>query len=176
MIESIYWKKDLIEFSKSLCNQKPIKRWSEKAQVNFEKEIILKFFLVRKLMESNTISNSLRKELFEITAYPKINKSVTPWNQYYFDEHFDLAKPQKVKKDIKFICNQLIHSLIVFAFVEEKKWSYIMTCSDFEYSNFIYKVEIKEVAEIFKKIGENYPNSMKYNFNNKTGKYETELE
>ena len=176
MIESKYWKKDLLELSKLLKKQAPIKRWSEKLQVNFEKEIIMKFFLVRKLAETHKISDSLKKELHEIIAYPKTDKYTTPWNQYDFDEHFEMEKPKVVLKDLIFICNQLIHSLIIFAFTEDKKWSYIMTCSDFEFSKYIYKIDVLTIAKIFKQIGENYPRTNNTLFKEKTNKFNIKVE
>jgi hypothetical protein len=45
MIESSYWKKDLLDFAESLKIQKEIKDESEKSQVLFEKEIIINFFI-----------------------------------------------------------------------------------------------------------------------------------
>jgi len=52
MIESRYWKDDLLKLAKELKPEKHPKRWPEKRQVNFEKEIIISFFKIRKLFET----------------------------------------------------------------------------------------------------------------------------
>ena len=44
VIESRYWKEDLLNHAKRLRPVKKPKRWSERAVVNFEKELIISFF------------------------------------------------------------------------------------------------------------------------------------
>ena len=60
MIESEHWKDDLLKFSKKLNNQKFRQfRWlhfNEKQIVNCEKQIVICFFIVRKLFESHKVS------------------------------------------------------------------------------------------------------------------------
>jgi hypothetical protein len=54
MIESNYWKEDLLAHAKRLRPVKKPKRWSERAVVNFEKELMISFFMVRALLERAT--------------------------------------------------------------------------------------------------------------------------
>lgn len=55
MIESCYWKEDLLEHARELKPDKKPKRWTEKRHVNFEKKISISFFIIRKLLESNKL-------------------------------------------------------------------------------------------------------------------------
>ena len=47
MIESRYWKEDLLSHADRLSPVKKPRRWSERAVVNFEKELMISFFMVR---------------------------------------------------------------------------------------------------------------------------------
>ena len=162
MIESIYWKKDILAHSKKLKQIKKPKRWSNKLQVNFEKEIIITFFMIRKLFESNKISNISKKYKALISRIPIKNKKVNSLN--YFDlDLYNHQKEQECLKSISFICNQFIHGGATYAFRnEERKWETIYVCSDFERNKYIYKISIKEIKNIFKIIGTDKPTQMNY--------------
>jgi phosphoenolpyruvate-protein kinase (PTS system EI component) len=176
MIESVYWKKELLDFAKSLKNQKEIKRWSEKAQVLFEKEIILKFFIIRKLTEAKKISDSLKQKKYRIKAFKKNSTKLTEINYFDIYELYDSEKFELKSKDIKFICNQLIHSLTIFAFRENKKWNSVLMCSDLEKNKYIYEIDIKTIIEILTDFGNNYPDSFSYSYNENKGDYDVKIE
>ena len=62
MIESRFWKDDLVRYAKSF---KPVANppyYSEKRQVNFEKYVIVSLFMVRKLGESLKLSSKILKK------------------------------------------------------------------------------------------------------------------
>ena len=59
MIESCCWKEDLLNHSKRLKPVRKPARWSEEFVADFEKEIIVSFFCVRKLFEAHKLSGSL---------------------------------------------------------------------------------------------------------------------
>ena len=120
MIESRFWKVDLLNHAKKLKKRKEIKRWSEKSQVNFEKEIIISFFLIRKLIEANKISKAVKKTKIQLLAYPRTNKQLTNRNHWDVRELYDFDNPKNVTKGIVFLSNQLIHSLTIFAIRKDK--------------------------------------------------------
>lgn len=66
MIESCFWKEDLIKHAKRLKPSKKPKRWSERAVVNFEKELIISFFYIRKLLESKKVSKNIENYKMKI--------------------------------------------------------------------------------------------------------------
>ncbi len=176
MIESRYWKKELLDFAKSLKNQKEIKRWSEKAQVLFEKEIILHFFIIRKLTETKKISDSLSQKKYKIKAFKKNSTKLTEINCFDIYELYDSVKFELKTKNIIFICNQLIHSLTIFAFKENNKWNSVLMCSDFEKNKFIYEIDVKTIIEILTDFGNNYPYSFSYIYNENKSDYDVKIE
>ena len=176
MIESRYWKKELLDYAKSLKNQKEIKRWSEKSQVIFEKDLIINFFIIRKLIETKRISDSLRLKKYKIKAYPKNSIELTELNSFEFDELYNLEKFEIIEKNINFICNQLIHSLTIFAFRENKKWNNVIMCSDFEKNKWIYKIDLKTIIEILTDFGNNYPENITLIYNESKQDYDMKIE
>jgi len=116
MIESCYWKEDLFNHAKRLRPVKQPNRWSEKSVVNFEKEIIVSFFCIRKLFEAQKISSKPREYKAQVYSYAPTGKKITKLNQHSIDEIYDLVNEKKVHKKIVFLANQLIHSCTIFAY------------------------------------------------------------
>ncbi|MGR3309183.1 MAG: hypothetical protein ACUZ77_00260 [Candidatus Brocadiales bacterium] len=173
MIESRYWKEDLLNHAKRLEPVEKPRRWSERLVVNFEKEIIISFFCIRKLFETHKVSDKLREYKVEVYSCTPTGKKITRQNQASIDEVYDLSKEKKVKKKIMFIANQLIHSCTISAYREEdRNWGGVYACSDFERNKTIYRMPIEEIITIFKLVGNNYPSSYSAQWNEELGDYD----
>lgn len=175
MIESKYWKIDLLSHSHKLKEKNSVKRWSAKAQVKFEKEIIVSFFIIRKLIESHKISKATRDTKLQLLAFPRTSKEINNFNYWDIDEFFDLSRSVKVTKSIKFIANQLIHSLVIYAIRKNNKWDHILTCSDFEKSKRIYLILIKDVIKIFDLVGNDIHKGMAFTYDPDIDDYKIEV-
>jgi hypothetical protein len=116
MFESKYWKEDLLAHAKRLNPVKKPPRWTERRVNNFEKETIISFFCIRKLFETNKVSSKTKKYKAEVFCYDPTGKRITKLNQWYIDEIYDLQKERRVRKNIVFLANQLIHSCTIFAY------------------------------------------------------------
>lgn len=175
MIESRYWKDDLLKHAKALKPAKNPKRWSEKRQVNFEKEIVISFFKIRKLFETNKVSGVSRKHKAKILRYPIRAKKINNMNYWDIQEIYDLTKKSEVEKGIVFTCNQLIHGGATFAFRnDDRNWGGVFTCSDFERSKYIYQIPIEEIVTIFNLVGNDYPNQQTYTYSEELDDYKIE--
>lgn len=161
MIESCYWKEDLLLHAKRLKAVKTPKRWSEKLVVNFEKELIISFFCIRKLIETHKVSEKSRKYRASVFCYAPTGKKITWNNQWDIDAIYNLQKEKKVTKGIIFLANQLIHSCTLFVYREkDRNWGGVFACSDFERNKTIYRIPIKEIINIYELVGNDYPSSM----------------
>ena len=173
MIESYYWKEDLLNHAKRLKPVKDPSRWSERLVVNLEKEIIISFFCVRKLFETHRVSNKSREYKAQVFSYAPSGKRITRLNQNSIDEIYDLENERKVKKKIIFLANQLIHSCTIFAYrKDDRNWGGVYACSDFERNKTIYRIPIDEIISIFKLVGNDYPSSFSMKWNEKIGDYD----
>jgi len=95
MIESYYWKEDLLNHAKRLKPVKKPSRWSERLVVNFEKEIIISFFCIRKLFEAHKVSSKSREHKARVYTYAPSGKRITKLNQHSIDEVYDLDSEKK---------------------------------------------------------------------------------
>ncbi|MBP7528114.1 MAG: hypothetical protein KA801_09325 [Syntrophorhabdaceae bacterium] len=158
MIESVYWKEDLLEHAKRLKPVEKPPRWSQKLVVNFEKELIISFFCIRKLIEDHKVSSKSRQYRADVFSYMPTGKKISKLNQWDIDEIYDLQKEKPVKKGIVFIANQLIHSCTLYAYREsDRNWGGVYACSDFERDKTVYRIPVQEIIRIFKLVGNDYP-------------------
>ena len=173
MIESCYWKEDLLNHAKRLRPISNPPRWSERRVVNFEKELIISFFCIRKLFESNKVSSASREYRANIYWCPSTGHRITKLNQHSIDDIYDLEKEKRGNKSVIFLCNQLIHSCTAFAYRNEtRNWAGIYTCSDFERNRRIYRVPIEEIINIFKLVGSDFPSRFEMLWNEETEDYD----
>lgn len=111
ILESYDWKKELKryinEFSKDLSNRI---KYSETIRVKIELFFFITCFIVRKISESNKLSDEIESSLIPTKRYKNIKKFHTYLDRYEIDKHFDLNKPIKNNLEIKNLLNFGIHS------------------------------------------------------------------
>lgn len=175
MIESRYWKEDLLKNAQIIQPVENPPRWSEKSMVNFEKRIIISFFLIRKLFETYKVSQKSRLYKARIFCHKSRAKKITTKDHFVIDEVYDLNNEREVRKCIPFVANQLIHSCTIFAYREEdRNWGGVYACSDFERDNVIFRIPISEIVKILRLVGNDYPSKMKITWCGEKGDYRVE--
>jgi hypothetical protein len=161
MIESVYWKEDLLEHARRLKPVAKPPRWSERLVVNYEKGLMLSFFCIRKLIETNKVSNKTKRYRADVFCYAPAGKKITKMNQWDINDIYDLQSEKAVRRSILFLANQLIHSCTLYAYREvDRNWGGVFACSDFERNNTIYRIPVQEIVSILKLVGTDYPSSM----------------
>lgn len=178
MIESYYWKQDLLKFAKLFKPVKNPSRWSEKLQVNFEKEVIISFFIIRKLAECSKLSPITLKHKAKIHRNPCIGR-VNNRNFASIDDLYDLTIEEEIYKDVIFLCNQLIHGGAIYARRgADRNWDGIYTCSNFERQKFVYFIPVSEIVRALELAANDYPNTIEYKYDEKkeTIRYYAETE
>jgi hypothetical protein len=155
MIESRYWKEDLLAHARRLRPVKRPKRWSERGVVNFEKELMISFFMVRALLERGKLSTKVQSHKVQVTKYPWNGKPVTILNFADVDELYDFGKSVESSASVGFISNQFVHARTIYASRNEtKNWSHVLLCSDFERKKAIYLVPVAQIQRIFHLVAE----------------------
>ena len=171
MIESYYWKEDLLKYSKQFMPISKPPRWSERLQVNFEKDVTISFFMIRKLIESTKLSSKTTKykaQIFKSPCVGKVNNS----NFWNISELYNLEKEETALKNVNFLCNQLIHGGAMFAYRgENRNWSGIYTCSDFEREKYVYRIPLEEIVRILEIAGNDYPHEISMEYSELKGDY-----
>ena len=162
MIESCYWKEDILRYARQLRKNDKPKRWSEKQAVLFEKELMIAFFCVRKLFEAHKVSSVSRKYKAEVYATPRTKKNINLINTHDIDDLYDFEKEKETQKSILFISNQFIHSLTIFPYrTPPQPWEGVVVCSDYESNNAIYRITMEEIIKILEVVGKDYPHTFR---------------
>jgi len=174
--ESAPWKEELLKISDRLERRYNQKRWPERSFFLFEKEVFLGFFSVRKLMESNKISEKVKDKEVELAVYPAGEKPVTLLNQHKFPELYDLYAGKTERLTYYDISNQFIHSSIFAPFTPFGKslvGAYI--ASDRAKKKKLYYITLVKIIEIFRNVGADDPTQLVATFDAKKQEYVVRL-
>lgn len=175
-IESRYWREEIATFARKFRPVASPSRWSERLVVNFERDVIIALFMVRKLDESGKFSSRIKKHRAEIFRSRSV-KTITQMNYWNIEEVYDLRTEEKVSKPITFVCNQFIHGGATFAYRrDDRNWDGLYTCSDYERRKYIYRVPLSEIIAILELAVVDYPASVKMKFNPDRGDYDVKTD
>lgn len=172
--KSRFWKDDLIKQANSLRAKTKQKRWTEASSARLEQAIMLGYYSIRKLVESQKLSNSVINQKITTKAYPWKGKPVTRVNWVKIDELYDLESPQTITKDLLFFCHQFIHSYVFW----ESFWDDthllegVLVSSDRERHHYLYSLHINHIIELFEQIGNDYPENFALIYNPQKMDYE----
>jgi hypothetical protein len=175
MIESYYWKEELVVHSKRLAPVSKPPRWNERIAVIFEREIIVSFFCIRKLFDEHQVSSQSKNHKAIVFISKTKGKNVTRMNSHRLEELYDFENETKEKKGIYFLTNQFVHSYIIFPYRrEDRNWGGMFVCSDFERNKMILRIEIDEIRKILEIVGTDYPHAVKMVFDPGIQDYQVE--
>jgi hypothetical protein len=175
MIESCYWKEDLLAHSKRLAPVTKPSRWTEGLAVRFEREIIISFFCIRKLFDEHKVSSASKSHKAIVYISKSKGKNVTRMNSHRIDELYDFENEKEEKKGIYFLTNQFVHSYIIFPYRnEDRNWGGLFICSDYERNSMLLRIGIDEVRKILNVVGSDYPHTVKMTFDPKLQDYKVE--
>jgi hypothetical protein len=170
--ESHYWKDDLLKIAKRLDKRNYQKKWLQSSLAKIEQDVMLGFYIVRKLREAKKLSDSIADLQLNLKAYPSRGNEVTRRNWFDFEELYDFSKPNGQTRYLGFICDQIIHSYIFAPEFNDDKIRGILFCSDKKRNTQIYSLSLSVIIDTFTKVGNNYPSKSVYSLNEDTGDYE----
>lgn len=199
IFESHYWKKELYKINKKIIKRKESNNfWTENQYGTFEKEIMIGFYIIRKLVEAKKLTTKLLNSTIEGNKYLNKGKDITLMNFHRFDEFFNLDSPVKHNFDLAFICNQIIHSYIfspnfsepskdilekldkentiseevIEALDESNFLISVYFSSDFNKNKYLYEIEILKIIELFSDVANCDVTSIYQVYNPKTKDYD----
>ncbi|SMF78825.1 hypothetical protein SAMN05661091_1615 [Paenibacillus uliginis N3/975] len=162
--ESSYWKDDLLALSEKINNKYRKVIFSDETAVEFEKDIMLALYSVRKLEEASKLSSSTKGIQLEVKSYKNL-KNVTKLNWHKIDELFDLDNPKIEKLSADKLYNQIIHSYIFLISTDETGVidGYFF-CSDRMRNRKLYYIELMELERFISIVGNDYPTKEIFDF------------
>lgn len=168
MIESCYWKQDLLVLARRLRSGRKAKRITEKQAVLFEKDLMTAFFWIRKLIEAHKTSSKTRTYRAKAYLAPRTKNKRNLVNLHDVDTLYNFGKEKRTDIKIDFIANQFIHSFTIYPYREPGKyWSGVIVCSDFQKEKGLLRIEISELSKIFEVVGSDRPHSVITKYDNK---------
>lgn len=173
MIESFYWKEELVRISRTIHPKKRPVRWSERAHCVVERDLMLGFFMVRRLIELHKVSSATRDLQLHVFSCPSLGRPIHRMNGPQIDEVYDLATERPETRKPASIANQFIHAVTSYVVRDESRnWSHIYVVSDFDRNDLLWRVPISEVRRLFLTAAQDEVTSMRMAYNAKTGDYD----
>lgn len=175
--ESRHWKDPLLRAATCLSRIRiQDDESSEKSLVRVEREIFIGFYAIRKLCETLKVSMSTKELTIELSAFmAKPDLKSDYFNRANIDALFEMGSPMKERRDIGFLCNQIIHSYIfIISILEDGALKGFYVTSDSMRFKKLYFIELDQIINTFRLFGMDYPNNIKYQRNVKTGQLESQ--
>lgn len=170
--ESRYWKDELLRYARDLRKRRLQRRWTEDSFGRLERNIMLGFFTIRKLMDSRRLSDSTMRLPIKISRFPGKGTHVTLFNSSQVDKHFDFRSQTDIAESLLFVCNQVIHSY-VFEFENSPNGSLsaVLFTSDRHRRRHLFRITVGSLIRLFDRVGRDYPTHMTATFSAEKGDY-----
>lgn len=175
MIESCYWKEELHRIARSIHRVSKPPRWSERAHCIVERDLMIGFFILRRLIELHKVSTATRDQKLNVFSYRAHGKNATLLTRHDVWELYDLGREVPANKKPGYIANQFIHAYTSFvARDESRNWSDVFVVSDYDRNDCIWRVPFPEIRRIFRTAAEDYPHFARMDFNAKKRDYDVQ--
>ena len=175
MIESYYWKDELLRIAKCLQRVHSPPRWSERAHCVLERDIMIGFFILRRLIELRRVSTLTRNARLSVFYYKSTGKLVHQLNNHRIDELYQMHNEVPANVTPGNIANQFIHTYTSFVIRDESRnWSDILVVSDYDRNDYIWRIPVSEIERIFRIAARDFPHTTHMVFNPQKGDYDIE--
>lgn len=153
MIESYYWKQKLLEAARKLERRRLQKTWATRSIVLFERELMLVFFCIRKLIEAKKLTDACDRRTIRVHRFPNLGGRSDLSSFIEFDKVYDMSSGKEKDLTIGFVSNQLIHSYLIFpAFSRRHRLNGVWVTSDFERYRAVYRVPIASLVSAIRHV------------------------
>jgi len=171
-IESLYWKEELARIAKTIRPVPKPKRWSERAVCTVERDVMIGFFIVRRLIELHRVSSLIADRKLSVFSAP-VTTSITKRNWHSLEENYDWKAEKAEQKTVSYLCNQCIHAYLSFVFRgTDRNWSDLIVVSDFDRNKTVWRIPFSEIIDLFQEASKDWPHTVSMKFNPKTGDYD----
>ena len=146
--DSVYWKAELRKINDRMIKRKSQKRWVEPSFMNFEKDVFVAFYIIRKLIEAYKLTIDVEKMQLHVISYPSLGKSVDLYNWHRLDEYYDFSAGKRKTLSILKFAHQVVHSYIFSPAFEDNVLSGFIVASDRDKKSNVYQLAIDNLIKI----------------------------
>ena len=141
-IESIYWREEISRIAKTLKPKRRPLNWSERLVCTTEREIIVGFFILRKLVELKKVTDKTKNLMLEIQGCkPKTNVHFS--NRFELEEYYDLNGENSYQRSAWYLSNSSIHTHPYWRGISQEigvKYSFSPTTTEINlYGEFLFR-------------------------------------
>lgn len=170
--ESHFWKEDVRRRAGLLRKRLRQLRWPERSTARTEQDLMLGFYSIRKLLESQKLTATIAQSRIRLHVHP-CRKAVSQLNRHAVHALYDLTSHTHEERDVSFVCNQFIHSYVFVLTVSDRKtWTGVLVASDRERNHAIYHVSARDIVQLFTRVSRDNANRARMTFNAKRGDYD----
>jgi hypothetical protein len=166
-IESQYWKEELARIAKSIRPVSTPRRWSERAACTVERDVMIGFFIVRRMIELHKVSSRVSRMQLDVFSAPA-TRDVTKVTRFSVERNYNWRAERAEQKAVGYICNQCIHAYL--SFVDrgpDRNWSDLLVVSDFDRNDVIWRVPFKTIRSLFETAANDWPSSLSMTYDAK---------
>jgi hypothetical protein len=151
-------------------------RWTERAVCTVEMDLMIGFFMVRRLIELHKVSSRVIDFRMEVYSCPNVGKDVTMLNRGSIDELYKLENERREVKKPLYVANQFIHAYVSFVVTDQtRNWWSVYIVSDFDRNDCIWRVPIRTIRELFLRVSQDDLPSMTFTFNPQKRDYDVSV-
>lgn len=165
MIESCYWKEELERIARTLKRQARPPRWSQRGVCVIERDLMIGFFLLRRLIELHKVSSRIRDKRLRVFSYGSRGSPVTHLNGHRLPDVYDMDHEIVQTKKPMYISNQFVHACTSFVARDvSRNWSDILLVSDYDKNDCIWRVPIETIRTLFIQAAQDYPSEVEWKY------------
>ncbi|NKX47456.1 hypothetical protein [Sulfitobacter pontiacus] len=148
--ESGIWRKGLISASSQIHRFMKLRRYREDSIAITEREIMIGFFAVRKLIDSKLkLSPNFAKKLIPVERFQSV-EAMGSFERFEFYDHYDLDNSIPDEVTTLYLSNQFIHSLLFnFSWDEHDRPLGVHFTSDYDRTKHCFHISLQQIALVF---------------------------
>lgn len=173
MIESYYWKQKLRKAAAKLEHRRRQKTWPIRSIVLFERELMLVFFCIRKLIEAKKLTDECERRKIPTYRFPNRGGRSDLTSLAEFENVYDMSAGNRKDFTVGFVSNQLIHSYFIFpAFSRRRRLSGVWVTSDFERYKALYRIPIGPLISAIRHVAADQISELRWKHGCRDGEWE----
>ena len=152
--------------------KKPKPRTERRCEI-IERDVILCFFVIRRLVELSRVSRLTIDFQFDVFSCPFNGRNMSPIDRHGIEKSYHLENEIAVSKKMFYIANQFIHSSLFLIVTDQtRNWDSFYVVSDYDKKQCIWRVPVQQIAKAFKVASEDYLMGFSYKYDKKNDEYQ----
>lgn len=148
--DSVPWRNELHRIAKRLTQKKTQKRWVDRSFFLVERDLMIGFFALRRLIEAEKTSSLLPKRRLKVGVLLLTGKEPLHLDRWAPWEFYDFESRQRSELNVGGLLQEVIHSFVLsLSFDEDGVLTGVYVGSDRTKRKRLYLVDMQDIIELF---------------------------